>query len=206
MTNDRVATILSAWTAPWRPYSKYFKFNYKRNRITFLMQQMWQDEKNGLTNYWRAASKMANRIGLTIHEGRLPPSQIIEELGEPSQMILIAEAAMAKDPWLLGWIDEPNPKLAAILNIPTDMGIVSLARPEPEPLVEQHVKVEAINLAPPNVDILQMLAEMTKAMTAMQTQVNALSVKKQNVAKKMEKARAAKRSNHTPTPAEAQPA
>jgi hypothetical protein len=203
---DRPATLMSAWTAPWRPYAKYFKFNYKRKLITFEYARMRMDEEQGVRAYWKAASKMANRIGLVVREGHIPPAQIVDELGEPSQMIRIADAALAGDPWLLGFIDEPNLDLAAILNIPTERGIVSLAPPMPEAMVTQAVKVEAINAAPANVDVLEMLAQMAKNMAAMQEQMLAMQMNttKRNGASaaQMAKVRAARKATSTSMPAE----
>ncbi len=56
---ERRLTLLSAWSAPWVPLTKYFRFNYRAKRISFAYEKMIADEREGLTRYWEAAAKLA---------------------------------------------------------------------------------------------------------------------------------------------------
>lgn len=115
---DRGATLAAAWSAPWRPLAKYFRFNYKKKAISFDYAKMRLEEQQGMEVYYEAAAKLGANLNLRVEYGVEPPFQITAVVGSPKSylhQIAIAEAAMAEDPWLLGHIDEPNPKLASIL-------------------------------------------------------------------------------------------
>lgn len=197
---DRAATLQSAWHAPWTPYAKYFRYNYKRKTIFLNYQQMRTDENEGLQRYYKAASKLGIQLNLRVEPGILPHPQIVSELGEPSRMIKIAEAAMAGDPWLLGFIDEPNPDLADILGIHPQSGILTNEYASYEP-PEQIQKVEAIIAAPVNQDLLMMLAEMQKGMMALTTEVASLSAERNKKAEQSRKIKEGMAKRKQPTEA-----
>ncbi len=185
---DRASTLQSGWEAPWTPLAKYFKYNYKRNTINLQYQVLWRDEDEGLKRYYKAASKLGIQLNIRVEPGIIPHPQIVTELGEPSRIIKLAEAAMAGDPWLLGWIDEPNPTLAEILNIHAVRGIPAYQAYEPPE--QQPLKVEAVLAAPINQDLLEMLANMQKSMLAMQQEIVSMRqpaprAKDPNLAKKI---------------------
>lgn len=113
---DRMASLSTSWSAPWTPLKKYFKFNYEQKRIKLLYADMMRDELRGLEDYYRGASKLGAGMNILVEAGKIPHGHITTLLGMPSRMVYIAQAAIANDPWLLGFIDEPNPKLADILN------------------------------------------------------------------------------------------
>lgn len=113
---DRAATLASAWTAPWLPIAKYWKFNYNRKLITFDYARGASDERESLRTYYQAAAKLAGANGWgAIEFGVTPSYQITAIIGDPSPYLPIFQAAIAGDPWLLGHIDEPNEALAKIL-------------------------------------------------------------------------------------------
>lgn len=159
---DRAATLASVWTAPWRPLAKYFRFNYARSLITFDYTKMKLEEEQGLQRYYRAASKLGVQLNIIVEPGKMPHGQIVAELGEPSRMNRIAEAAMAGDAWLLGFIDEPNPVLAEILGIEPQSGIFT---PQYSPVSSpvQAQTVAAVIAAPPQTDLLDLVAKMAAA-------------------------------------------
>lgn len=133
---DRAATFRSAWQAPHVPLKKYFIFVYDRKLIRFNYRQMKIDEDRGLNDYFKAAAKLGIGLNLRVDFGVLPHYQITSQLGAPSRMSEVADAYIAGDPWLLGHIDEPNPKLADILGF-SDVGIKLPAPPAPPLSVEQ---------------------------------------------------------------------
>lgn len=116
---ERMATLASAWSCPWLPIAKYFRFNYRHKRITFALEKMIADENEGLTRYWEAASKMAGENDTIDPQHPLKvPFRIRTVLGMPTAYtgkIRLARAMMAGDPWLLGFVKEPNEELAKIL-------------------------------------------------------------------------------------------
>lgn len=115
---ERAETLASVWHAPWLPVSRYFKFNYRRKIITLDYARGMADEKAGLDRYFRAAAKMSGANGWgEIKYGVTPTYQITTLLGEPSPYLPIWQAAIAGDPWLLGFVDEPNEQLAKILGL-----------------------------------------------------------------------------------------
>lgn len=112
---DRAATLASSWFAPWRPLAKYFKFNYPKKTISFEYARMRLEEQQALDRYYEAAAIIGADLNVRVEYGVVPHFQITSKIGRPSKMVQIAEAAIAGDPWLLGFIDEPNMKLAEIL-------------------------------------------------------------------------------------------
>ena len=155
-SNDRLATIQSVWHAPWTPQAKYFRYNYKRKLITFDYPRLILDEKREMETYYKAAAKLGAKLNIRVEYGVEPDFQITADLGSPMSYvnrIRLAEAAMAGDPWLLGFIDEPNQDLAAILGFnQAGLKIVSY---EPEPVV-----TPTQVLAMPDEGLLKMIAEM----------------------------------------------
>lgn len=133
---DRAATFRSTWQAPWVPLKRYFVFVYERKLIRFNYRQFRLDEERGLNDYFRGAAKLGVGLNIRVEKGQVPHFQITELLGMPSRMLEIADAALAGDPWLLGHIDEPNPKLAEILGLSVD-GLPLPAQPAPPLSVEQ---------------------------------------------------------------------
>lgn len=118
---ERMDTLASAWSAPWLPLAKYFRFNYRTKRISFAYDKMISDERAGLSQYWDAAAKLAGENDTIDPDHPLKvPFRIRRLIGAPSDYtdkIKIAQAAQAGDPWLLGFVDEPNVELAKMLRV-----------------------------------------------------------------------------------------
>lgn len=173
-TCDRAATLMSAWNAPWTPLAKYFKFNYPKKRITFEYDRMLADERDGVRRYYRAASKLGIQLNIRVEPGVIPHPQIVNELGEPSRMVKVIEAAMSGDPWLLGFIDEPNPTLAEIL------GYNERGMPVYEsytPPVAQDEVVASVLAAPPNADLMELLKSLTATVAQLSAESQARKAK-----------------------------
>ncbi len=203
---DRVATLASAWSAPWIPYAKYFKFNYQRKLITFDYARGVADEKESLNKYYKAAAKLAGANGWgEVKYGVIPSYQITAIIGDPSPYLPIYQAALAGDPWLLGHIDEPNEKLAEILgqNLLFDSfeaqasGLSMRAMPQAEQKPQGVVTVDKV-LATPTDDLMKMIAEMVAKTTrnVVQEELAARDSAKKTANKdRMAKARAARGKN-----------
>lgn len=171
---DRGACFASVWEAPWYPLQRYFVFNNLRSTISFNYQKMLTDEQQGRRDYWTAAGKIGTQMNVAVNPNKPPHPQIILALGEPSQMYRIAQAALAGDPWLLGFIDEPNEDLAKILKVHPLAGF-SFDRYDPEVAeqaqAEQFARVQAVNAAPPSQDLLEMIAAMSAKMAAQEAKI-----------------------------------
>lgn len=163
---DRLDSLATAWSAPWVPLAKYFKFNYHMSRITLEYQRMENDELQGLDNYYEAAAKMAgDNDNIEYGNVKSVPYRIRAVIGMPTTMHRIAQAARAGDPWLLGFVTTPNEELAKCLN----KNIRWLGRPEKfsdreyvitdnAPIPEPVVKPEAVLAASPT-DLAKMIAD-----------------------------------------------
>lgn len=204
---DRLDSLATAWSAPWVPISKYFKFDYHRMRITIEYQRMIADEMTALGVFWDAAAELAGE-GETIdpdHPNKVP-FRIRRLIGNPFNYlnkIKIAQAAQAGDPWLLGFTDTPNEQLAKCLGkrvrfiggdanklIADNQHVITDLPPEPAPLLEpQQV------LGTPQADLMKLVAELT-------AKVEALSAKKEKQKASIAKARAARKGKDTTAPAE----
>lgn len=164
---DRGATLAGAWNAPWVPVAKYFRFNYKMKRITFDYAKMRMEEAAQMKVYYKAAAKLGAKLNIRVQEGIEPDFQIVADIGSAMTYLnnmKLADAAMAGDPWLLGFIDEPNPVLAEILGF--NAAGLQLTSYTPPPIA-----TPAQVLATPEgmgyTDMMKMIAEMSaQAVTA----------------------------------------
>jgi hypothetical protein len=116
---ERLDSLASAWTCPWIPLAKYFRFNYRHKRITYALDKMVSDEREALNRYWDAAAKAAGENDIVDDQRpKAIPFRIKRLLGVPEQytnQIKLAQAMQAGDPWLLGFSNTPNEELAKIL-------------------------------------------------------------------------------------------
>lgn len=193
--NDRGATFASVWTAPWVPLARYFRFNYQRKTISFDYQRNLTDERRGYDDYFEAAAKFAPSVRIRVEYGKIPDYAITSVLGYPTMMVPVIEAAMAGDPWLLGFKDEPNPDLAKILGY-NQRGMRVLSY-EPEPVATpQQV------LATPQNELLKMIAELQAQQSELRKELAFEREKKAKDSARMEKVRAARKPRSSPeTPA-----
>lgn len=124
MPGDTADPMGSAWDAPWYPIQmreqsgrRYLELNMKRATLTWNYPLMIADAKLATLNYYRAAAKIANANGWKAPGLHEPVSFQIESiLLDPPLSQKIPEAAMAGDPWILGFTDAPNPMLAHLLS------------------------------------------------------------------------------------------
>lgn len=186
--NDRAATFRSVWTAPWIPYPKYFRFNYRRKLITFDYQRGLQDEQMAFDRYYEAAALLGAGLNIRVDYGRVPSFQITAKLGYPTRFVPVFRAAMAGDPWLLGHIDEPNVELAHVLGI-TQHGVVRSFIPDAQPLATPEQVIQAAASSPSD------LKALIEQMQAMQQELATLRAEQATKAPKAPKA-SPKRSHH----------
>lgn len=200
---ERADSLASAWQAPWIPLAKYFRFNYRARRITFAYDKMIADENEGLSRYWKAAAKLAgeNDIIDPAHPLKVP-FRIRTLIGAPSVYtgkIRLAQAAQSGDPWLLGFVDEPNEELAQILGLNVQY-LDGHRSPDSEYVAVQRAAVPEAPLTPEKVlatpmdDIAKMIADATtKAVDAALAARDAADAAQRQANKdRMAKARAAR--------------
>lgn len=170
--DERLATLASAWVAPWLPKGgkKYMKFNYRRKTVEWLYEAVIADEQQALSMYWEAASKLAGENDV-IDPDRpdAVPFRIRNLLGRPQTymgQIRLAQACRAGDPWVLGMSESPNDELAKILGLKVqhiggraaDAAFVAAPAPvEATPIVtpEQVLSVPVTEVAKMIADALQ---------------------------------------------------
>jgi hypothetical protein len=81
---ERIDTLTSAWSAPWIPLAKYFRFNYRTKRIAFAYEKMESDENEGLSRFWDAAAAMAGENDVIDPERpKAAPFRIKRLIGDP---------------------------------------------------------------------------------------------------------------------------
>ena len=160
---------------------------------------MIADEREGMARYFTAAAKMA-RDG-DIIDPDFPakvPTRIRLVMGSPFaylNQIKLAQAAQAGDPWILGFVSEPNVELSRILG--KQINFVGGHAGDRE-YTETPLPAEAKGLispeqviATPQADIAKMIADAVAS--AMAVRDAAEAAKKQADKERMQKARDAKK-------------
>lgn len=104
------------WEAPWYPDVKYFDYDHRKQTIRIRYDKMLVDYKEANKKWLAAANKVAAGNGWEppMLTGK-PHPRYIDIIGPLPQSVKIPEAAIAGDPWLLGFSSEPNDKLADAL-------------------------------------------------------------------------------------------
>jgi len=106
----------SVWDAPWMPDAKWMRFDYERRRMTIMYGPMMSEYQQANEDYYAKAALIAVEKGWEAPEpGKAVSFRFRAVLGPPPQSPLIPQAAMAGDPWLLGFQQEPNEQLERIL-------------------------------------------------------------------------------------------
>jgi len=156
----------SNWIAPWIPEfnggrTSYYEYDYLRKKITIRYDHVFANDTLGFDRYYEAAAKIAGANGWgEIEYGVIPRYQVTALIGLPPRSPKIAQAAMAGDPWLLGFIEEPNAALAKLLGIST-RGLTFKA-----PVPQAVVTPEQVLTLPPG-DLAAMIAQaVAQAMAA----------------------------------------
>lgn len=113
----------SIWSAPWVPDQVtqwggrgYFRLDVKRLSITWLYSAIIEDYRQANINYYEAAAVIAHQKGWPAPGLNEPVSfQIHSILRAPPLSHKIPEAALAGDPWILGYTSQVNEELAGLL-------------------------------------------------------------------------------------------
>ena len=113
------------WDAPWVPEwnggrNAFYEFIWASRRIRVRYDRVIAVDRQGQDEYYMAAAKLAAASGWReVEYGSPPPYQVTAIVGTPPRSPKIAMAAQAGDPWLLGFVEEPNVELAKLLGITT---------------------------------------------------------------------------------------
>jgi len=110
--------LASVWEAPWYPECRFFEYHFARGKITIRYDKMIAEDTRATAAYYEAANKVAYEKGWPdVEYGALPKWQVRAVIGEPPRSPKIAQAAQAGDPWLLGFVLEPNVELDKLLKL-----------------------------------------------------------------------------------------
>lgn len=128
LPGDHQDPMGSPWSAPWVPTQmressgrRYLELDMRKLTLKWNYPLMIADDKLARLNYYRAAAKIANANGWKAPNMNEPVSFQIESiLFEAPRDPRIAEAAMAQDPWILGFTEQVNEPLAALLPVHKD--------------------------------------------------------------------------------------
>jgi hypothetical protein len=114
--------IIKGWCAPWTPEPKYVAIAFQSmqgNRFVFNYNRMRSDYEEASMRYYRNANREAaakNWPSVKVY-GPVPfQLQSVEGVGAPPKSPKVPEAALAGDLWLLGFTQEENERLKAILD------------------------------------------------------------------------------------------
>lgn len=119
---DHLDPMGSGWDAPWLPPQlssvrlQYFRLDLRAKKLTWLYPTMIGEAKRAAQAYYDECALVA------IEHGWEPPAlygpvghRFTAKFGPPPESPKIPEAALAGDPWLLGFSTEVNTVLAALL-------------------------------------------------------------------------------------------
>lgn len=110
------------WQAPWLPEPAYINFSAGRhqdNKFHINYQKIITEYREANRVYYLRAVKVARDHNLPMPERPGDPvdNRLEAVCGAPPRSTLIAESALAGDPWLLGFIAEPNLRLQRLLEV-----------------------------------------------------------------------------------------
>lgn len=114
-------TFIKGWAAPWVPEPKYVNAaiaGLQGARFRFDYQKMRKEYEDANRNYYDLVNNEVFQKGwdaIPLY-GKVPyVVRALKHIGAPPKSPKIPEAAIAGDPWLLGFSDEPNERLEKIL-------------------------------------------------------------------------------------------
>lgn len=148
---ERLQSLASAWDCPWLPERQggaadFWEFNHLRKRITLRYDRVLAYDRREFSRYYAACNTVASQNGWKeTMQGQVPRQAIVDILGRPPRDPRIAQAAMAGDPWLLGFIkpwQHTNHQLAALLGL-NEHGMPVPVVPTAEPLLRVSEIVDA---------------------------------------------------------------
>ena len=137
MPGDHQDPMGSGHNPPWLPTQmresngrRYLELNMRERKLKWNYALIIADDKLARLNYYRAAAKIANANGWKAPGMNEPVSfQIQSILLDPPRDPRVAEAALAQDPWILGFTEEVNPTLQALLATGLDWTVAGNAAP-----------------------------------------------------------------------------
>ena len=120
------STLVKGWCAPWVPEPKYMMLALRSlggNRFRIDYTRMRKDYEDANIGYYSRVNAAANAsrweaiplyapVPFQIQSARLDNAPI----GAPPKSPKIPEAALAGDRWLIGFSEEPNERLKALLD------------------------------------------------------------------------------------------
>lgn len=119
------------WEAPWYPEPKYLDFDHRKGTMRIRYDRMSADDTRDTRTYYAACNKLAAgngweppRPGTSLHP------RFVDILGQPPRSPKLAEAAQSGDRWLLGFSDEANDALAAVVRASTYGDVAALSYEE----------------------------------------------------------------------------
>lgn len=136
---DRLASLASAWSAPWLPPQNggkrsYYEINYRLMRVQLRYDILLRDLTDARLRYYEAANKIALEKGWPeVEIGSVPRFAIRVSIGDlkPEEDPRLPQAAQAGDPWLLGASQEVNEELAQVLGLSRRGLVRPVAAPAP---------------------------------------------------------------------------
>lgn len=158
---DHLDVAGGGWSAPFLPETRFFEYNYQRQRLTIRYDKLIQQDQEMTQTYYRAANKLAAQNGWPeVLAGVLPRQSIVDIIGEPPRSPKIGQACQAGDPWILGVTGaEANEELARLLGLTRDGFSQSV-------LTRTGLLAPAAVDAAPAPDLAQMIAEAVAAALA----------------------------------------
>ena len=132
--------LVKGWDAPWVPEPKYVKLATQTvtagNRFRFDYERMITDRRTATVAYYTDAARVAAERNLPVPALGAPITfQLRAIVGSPPKSPKLPEAALAGDPWLLGFSPKVNDALYQILlddqGRPADFYATETAKPAP---------------------------------------------------------------------------
>lgn len=106
----------STWQAPWLPGPQYLRPNVRARQLIIKYDLVKGDYKRANEVYYEKATNIAYQKGWALPSMGEPMPYALEFLlGKPPISPKVADAAMAGDPWLLGFSDDVNQPLADLI-------------------------------------------------------------------------------------------
>lgn len=152
-----------AWESPWLPDAKWLRPNVERGTVEILYVGMIAEYTAATRAYYDECAKVANENKWVAPSfGGPVDSRFRAVVGRDlPQSPKIPQAAMAGDPWLLGFTTEVNETLFRLVRSTTFGSGTQV--------IEEGVPVDAVSMTPTDLAAL-VAAEVAKAMAALPAQ------------------------------------
>lgn len=106
---DHNAPENSSWEAPWMPGPQYLKPNVRARQLIIKYDLIKTEYQSAGRVYYEKATTIAYKKGWAMPAlGEPMPYALEYLLGKPPISAKVVDAALAGDPWLLGFDPEPN--------------------------------------------------------------------------------------------------